>query len=97
MQTEKFPFYEKNTLFRVRTVVHSHAQLTFHVMIHNLKKKKKKRVCLLIMDSLGSLSYCQQAQEKFLWLHVLATLSVDGRTEMSFNRIQVKGDLCSVF
>lgn len=65
MQTE-ISFLRKKMLFRVRTVVHSHAQLTFHVMIHNLKKKKKKRVRLLIVDSLESLSYCQQAQEKFL-------------------------------
>lgn len=49
------------------------------------------------MDLLGSLYYCQQAQETILWLLVLATVSVDGRTETSFNSIQVKGDLCSVF
>lgn len=65
MQTEKFPFYEKNTLFRVRTVVHSHAQLTFHVMIHNLKKKKKKsmftdngfiRISILLPTGTGKIS-----------------------------------------
>jgi len=49
------------------------------------------------MDSLGSLSCCQEAQEKVPWLHVLGTPSVDGRTKTSFNSIQVKGDLCSVF
>lgn len=39
IQIEKYwGFYDKIMLFRTRTV-YSHAQLTSHIMIHNLKKK----------------------------------------------------------
>lgn len=44
------------------------------------------------MDSLS----CAR-QGKALQLYVLATLTVDGRTETSFNGIQMKGGLCFVF
>lgn len=97
IQTEKYLFFYDKVIFQSKNrgaftcttdISHNDSQPEYDL---------KYRLCLSITDSLGSLSCCQQAQEKVLWLLVLAAPSVDGRTETSFNSNEVKGDLCSVF